>query len=119
VRHSARFLAGAIGELPAIFRRDMVARAHELFAQIRSVEVRLELMIIALTVFAAQRGKRATAEVVVNSMFTEPFESSEIATICKGLRSWWKKRPAAEFAMPALRDEDFAEPFQDFFENCR
>jgi hypothetical protein len=119
VRHAARFLAGAINELPAIFRRDMVARAHELFAQIQSVEVRLELMIIALTVLVAQQGKRATAEVVVNSMFTEPFESSEIATICKGLKSWWKKRPGQNFAMPPLRAEEFAEPFQAFFEGCR
>ena len=119
VRHAARFLAGAIGELPAIFRRDMVARAHELFTQIENVEVRLELMIIALTVLVAQQGKRATAEVVVNSMFTEPFESSEIATICKGLKSWWKKRASAHFAMPPLRAEEFAEPFQNFFDGCR
>jgi Protein kinase domain len=119
VRHAARFLAGAIGELPAIFRRDMVARAHELFAQIANVEVRLELMIIALTVLVAQQGKRATAEVVVNSMFTEPFESSEVATICKGLKSWWKKRAGPHLTMPALRDEDFAPPFQEFFAGCQ
>jgi hypothetical protein len=118
VRHAARFLAGAIGELPAIFRRDMVARAHELFNQIPNVEVRLELMIIALTVLVAQQGKRATAEVVVNSMFTEPFEASQVATICKGLKSWWKKRPGRSLAMPQLRADEFAQPFQDFFAGC-
>jgi serine/threonine protein kinase len=119
VRHAARYLAGAIDELPAIFRRDMVARAHELFAHIANVEVRLELMIIALTVLVAQQGKRATAEVVVNSMFTESFESSEIAAICKGLKSWWKKRASTKAEMPVLRAEEFAEPFQDFFASCR
>jgi hypothetical protein len=119
LRHAARFLAGAIDELPAIFRRDMIARAHELFARIANVEVRLELMIIALTVLVAQQGKRATAEVVVNSMFTESFESSEIAAICKGLKSWWKKRASNKFQMPPLRAEEFAEPFQDFFASCR
>ncbi|MCI0361017.1 MAG: protein kinase [Planctomycetaceae bacterium] len=119
VRHAARFLAGAIDELPALFRRDMIARAHELFSHISSVEVRLELMIIALTVFAAQQGKRATAENVVNSMFSESFESSEMAVLCKGLRSWWKKRGNSQPAMPPVRAEDFAEPFQDFFASCR
>src|SRR4029453_10720486 len=102
-RHAARYLAGAIDELPAIFRRDMVARAHELFAHIANVEVRLELMIIALTVLGAQQGKRAPAEGVVNSMFTESFESSEIAAICKGLKSWWKKRASTNAEMPVLR----------------
>jgi serine/threonine protein kinase len=118
VRHAARFLAGAIDELPAIFRRDMLARAHELFAQVQNVEVRLELMIIALTVLVAQQGKRATAESVVNSMFTESFESSEVATLCKGLRSWWKRR-ASKAAMPVVRDDEFVEPFQQFFASCR
>ena len=117
--HAARFLAGAIDELPALFRRDMMARAHELFSQIDNVDVRLELMIIALTILAAQHGKRATAENVVNSMFTESFESSEIAALCKGLRSWWKKRGSSQFAMPPLRADEFAEPFQDFFAGCR
>ncbi|HEX5102599.1 MAG TPA: protein kinase [Pirellulaceae bacterium] len=119
IRHAARFLAGAIDELPAIFRRDMLARAHELFSQIDSVEVRLELMIIALTVLVAQQGKRATAETVVNSMFTESFESSEMAVLCKGLRSWWKKRGGKKTEMPPVRAEEFAEPFQEFFASCR
>lgn len=118
VRHSARFLAGAIDELPSIFRRDMIARTQELFAQITNVEVRLELMIIALTIFATQPGKRATAETVVSSMFTEPFESSEIAVLCKGLRSWWKKRGSRRFEMPPVHTEEFAEPFQEFFAGC-
>jgi hypothetical protein len=118
VRHAARFLAGAIDELPAIFRRDMIARAHELFSQIANVEVRLELMIIALTILAAGRGKRATAETVVSSMFTEPFDASEMATLCKGLRSWWKKRASRRFEMPAIPTDEFAEPFQAFFAGC-
>jgi|GEM_PF-3803837 serine/threonine protein kinase len=118
VNHAARFLAGAIDELPALFRRDMIARAHELFAQIPSVEVRLELMIIALTILVAQQGKRATAENVVSSMFSESFESSEIAVLCKGLRSWWKKR-GSKVEMPPVRADEFAEPFQDFFASCR
>jgi hypothetical protein len=108
-----------VDELPALFRRDMIARAHELFAQIQSIEARLELMIIALTILAAQPAKRATAENVVNSMFTEPFESSEVAALCKGLRSWWKKRGSARSEMPAVRSDEFAEPFQDFFAGCR
>jgi serine/threonine protein kinase len=119
VRHAARFLAGAIDELPAIFRRDMIARAHELFAHIANVEVRLELMIVALTILAAQRGKRATAENVVSSMFTESFESSQITALCKGLRSWWKKRGSHRFEMPPLATDEFAEPFQHFFASCR
>jgi len=117
--HAGRFLADSVDELPALFRRDMIARAHELFAQIERLEVRLELMIIALTILTAQPGKRATAENVVNSMFTEPFESSEIAVLCKGLRSWWKKRGSARCEMPAVRVGEFAEPFQDFFAGCR
>lgn len=119
VRHAARFLASSIDELPAIFRRDMVARAHELFSQVENVEVRLELMIIALTVLVAQPGKRATAENVVNSMFSESFDSSEVAVLCKGLRSWWKKRGGSKAPMPPVRAEEFAEPFQDFFASCR
>ena len=118
VRHAARFLAAAIDELPAIFRRDMIARAHELFSRVANVQVRLELMIIALTILAAQRGKRATAENVVSSMFTESFDASEIATLCKGLRSWWKKRGSRSFAMPPVPSEEFAPPFQDFFASC-
>jgi len=108
-----------VDDLPALFRRDMLARAHELFAQIDQVDVRLELMIIALTILAAQPAKRATAESIVNSMFTEPFESSEIATICKGLRSWWKKRGSGLSTMPSLRVDEFPKPFQDFFAGCQ
>jgi serine/threonine protein kinase len=119
VRHAARFLTGAIDELPALFRRDMLARAHELFAHIENVEVRLELMIIALTILVAQQGKRATAENVVSAMFSESFESSEMAVLCKGLRSWWKKRGASQTEMPPVRAEEFAEPFQEFFASCR
>lgn len=119
VRHASRFLASAIDELPPLFRRDMVARAHELFSRISNVEVRLELMIIALTIFVAQQGKRATAENLVNSMFTESFDSSEIAVLCKGLRSWWKKRVSGKAGMPPIRVEEFAEPFQEFFAGCR
>jgi serine/threonine protein kinase len=118
VRHAARFLGSAVHELPPLFRRDMVARAQELFSQIASVDVRLELMIIALTILVAQEGKRAPAENVVNSMFSESFESSEIAAICKGLRSWWKKRGGSKTGMPPVRAEEFAEPFQDFFASC-
>jgi serine/threonine protein kinase len=119
LRHAARFLAGAIDELPPLFRRDMIARAHELFLQISNVEVRLELMIIALTIYVAQQGKRATAENVVSSMFSESFESSEMVLLCKGLRSWWKKRVGGKAAMPPIPVEDFAEPFQEFFAACR
>jgi serine/threonine protein kinase len=117
--HASRFLAGAIDELPALFRRDMIARAHELFVQIDSIEVRLELMIIALTILVAQQGKRATAENVVSAMFSESFESSEMAALCKGLRSWWKKRASGQAHMPPVRDEEFAGPFQEFFASCR
>jgi serine/threonine protein kinase len=119
VSHAGRFLAGEVDEIPALFRRDMIARAHELFVQIPSVEVRLELMIIALTILVAQPGKRATAQNVVSAMFSESFESSEIATLCKGLRSWWKKRGGGKSEMPPVRDEEFAEPFQEFFASCR
>src|SRR5262245_43225170 len=50
VTHASRFLDDSIDDLPGLFRRDMIARAHELFTQIRRLEVRLELMIIALTI---------------------------------------------------------------------
>jgi serine/threonine protein kinase len=119
VSHASRFLAGSIEELPALFRRDMIARAHELFAAIPRVEVRLQLMIIALTMLVAQPGKRATAENIVSSMFSESFDTSEMAVLCKGLRSWWKKQGSSRAEMPPIRVDAFAEPFQDFFASCR
>lgn len=119
VGHAGRFLAGSIDELPALFRRDIIARSHELFAAIARVEVRLQLMIIALTVLVAQPGKRATAENLVSSMFSESFDSSEVAVLCKGLRSWWKKRGSARAEMPPIHVDAFAEPFQEFFASCR
>ncbi|HZL90523.1 MAG TPA: protein kinase [Pirellulaceae bacterium] len=119
VTHAARFLERAIDDLPGLFRRDMIARAHELFAQIPKLEVRLELMIIALTILVAQQGKRATAENVVNSMFCQPFDSSEISLLCKGLRTWWKKRGSGKAELPPIRTEEFAEPFQRFFASCQ
>jgi serine/threonine protein kinase len=119
VSHAGRFLGGTVGELPALFRRDMLARAHELFDRIDNVEVRLEMMIIALTILAAQPAKRGTAENVVCAMFSEPFESSEITTLCKGLSSWSKKRGGNLSALTALRVEELAQPFQDFFAGCR
>jgi hypothetical protein len=97
----------------------MLARAHELFSHIQNVEVRLELMIIALTILVAQQGKRATAENVVSAMFSESFESSEMTVLCKGLRSWWKRRGNNQTEMPPVRDDEFAEPFQEFFASCR
>jgi serine/threonine protein kinase len=119
VSHAGRFLTGSIDELPALFRRDMIARAHELFAAIPRVEVRLQLMIIALTMLVAQPGKRATAENIVSSMFSESFDSSEMAVLCKGLRSWWKRQAGGGVEMPPIRVEAFAEPFQEFFSSCR
>ena len=119
VTHAARFLDGAIDDLPGLLRRDMLARAHELFAQIPKLEVRLELMIIALTILCAQPGKRTTAENIVNSMFSTPFGASEITVLCKGLRSWWKKRGSGKTELPAVCAEEFAEPFQRFFANWR
>jgi serine/threonine protein kinase len=119
VTHAARFLDGAIDDLPGLLRRDMMARAHELFAQIPRLEVRLELMIIALAILCAQPGKRTTAENVVNTMFSAPFDASEITLLCKGLRSWWKKRGSSKTELPPVRADEFAEPFQKFFASCR
>jgi hypothetical protein len=119
VTHAARFLDGAVEDLPGLFRRDMTIRASELFQGIRNLEVRLELMIIALTILGAKSGRRAAAENVVQSMFSQSFDTGEVTVLCKGLRSWWKKRPSGHRELPQIRAEEFAEPFQRFFASCR
>jgi hypothetical protein len=52
-------------------------------------------------------------------MFSAPFGASEVTVLCKGLRSWWKKRGSGKAELPPVRAEEFAEPFQRFFASCR